>query len=112
MILADIFWDALSLLAIVIIAGVCLAAFCFIILIVKTFIQTLKEGDDGMNCPKCGGNVKVIDNAHTPQNEIYRRRRCSACKHIFYTLEFEVEYNDQVKKEWNEFVRTSKHKRK
>lgn len=53
-----------------------------------------------MVCPKCSGKVKVIDNVNVA-NDIYRKRRCVNCKHVFFTAEFEAEYEGMFKDEWN-----------
>ena len=54
--------------------------------------------DGGILCPKCGDKTIVIKDTHIPEfNETYRKRRCQACKHSFYTVEFEVEYVGHVK---------------
>lgn len=60
-----------------------------------------------MNCPKCGkDNILVIDSVdNTDSQERYRKKRCASCQHIFYTTEFEVSYNETLKKEWNKFYR-------
>jgi len=39
-----------------------------------------------MICPKCGGEVQVVDSRHNAET-VVRRRRCKICKHIFYTQE-------------------------
>jgi transcriptional regulator NrdR family protein len=49
-----------------------------------------------MTCPECGGKVRVLENFDTSDNEIYRRRRCTECSHIFYTVEYEVEHTKQL----------------
>lgn len=55
-----------------------------------------------MTCPKCKGKTKVIDNSHNDSdNEDYRKRKCEACGHIFYTVEYEVEYDEHVKIVYN-----------
>jgi transcriptional regulator NrdR family protein len=53
-----------------------------------------------MLCPKCKGSVQTLDTVNVTWNEIYRRKQCLACKHIFFTAEFEVEANTRFKKEW------------
>lgn len=53
-----------------------------------------------MVCPKCSGKVVVVDNVHVA-NDIYRKRRCVDCKDIFFTAEFEVDYEGTFKDEWN-----------
>lgn len=55
-----------------------------------------------MVCPKCGGKTTVFDSSFNSEtNEYYRARRCRVCNHEFFTMEFEVEYNEQFKKDWN-----------
>lgn len=50
-----------------------------------------------MICPKCSGKTTVFDNSHIKdQNETYRRRKCLVCGHKFVTVEFEVEWDEQV----------------
>ena len=53
-----------------------------------------------MKCPKCGGEVKLLESINTPSNEIYRKRKCKDCKKIFYTIEFEVEDNKRFMDEY------------
>ena len=53
-----------------------------------------------MVCPKCSGKVGVIDSVNV-YNDKYRKRRCFDCKHVFFTAEFEVEYEGKIKDEWN-----------
>lgn len=48
-----------------------------------------------MTCPVCGGKVTVRD-THVVHDEIYRRRMCTVCRHVYYTVEFEVEDPQQV----------------
>jgi transcriptional regulator NrdR family protein len=55
-----------------------------------------------MICPKCKEKTKVIDISHNDSdNEEYRRRKCTACEHIFYTVEYEVEYDEYVREVFN-----------
>ncbi len=50
-----------------------------------------------MICPKCGASkVNVGKYAYPTNDEVYRRRRCSECNHIFFTCEFPVEVNDEI----------------
>ena len=65
-----------------------------------------------MNCPKCDDTVLVIDTVNLPSNEIYRKRKCSECGHIFYTAEFEVEHNQDFIDEWNANHRDTQSTRK
>lgn len=51
-----------------------------------------------MNCPKCGGEVKVLDNINnTEDNEIYRKRKCKKCGNVFYTVEFEADEDESLR---------------
>ena len=60
-----------------------------------------------MVCPKCSGKVGVIDNVNVV-NDIYRKRRCVDCKHVFFTAEFVVDYEGTFKDEWNSNHRTNR----
>lgn len=52
-----------------------------------------------MKCPNCGGKTGVVETIYNPDaNEIYRRRRCSECKQIVRTVEFEIEPTKDVRK--------------
>lgn len=53
-----------------------------------------------MVCSKCGGKTGVVDNSNT-DDEIYRIRMCKSCKRRFYTVEYEVEYSEDLIKTWN-----------
>ena len=74
---------------------------------VLSMIYTKKENKefDDMKCPKCDCEVRVVDTVKTPENEVYRRRKCVKCDHGFYTVEFEAEVNEQFKNEWKEHHR-------
>ena len=56
-----------------------------------------------MICPKCSHDRCIVrDNCYNYINgEHYRRRQCAACKHSFYTIEYEVEYDEQFQINWN-----------
>ena len=56
-----------------------------------------------MLCPECNSdNVGVIDVVkNKQQNEIYRQRKCRDCGYKFHTIEFEVEYDGQLKRDWH-----------
>ena len=58
-----------------------------------------------MKCPKCGGKTVVHDNVSTPNNEIYRIRKCTICSHRFYTSEMEIEESSTLKYEWYAYHR-------
>lgn len=56
-----------------------------------------------MICPICNSKVNVVDTRPTPNNEIYRKRCCRKCGHVFYTIEFEVKQDEHFKKEWTKY---------
>jgi transcriptional regulator NrdR family protein len=59
-----------------------------------------------MKCPKCNGKVRAVDSVHVePRNEIYRKRKCTVCGHIFYTIEFEVDHDNALKRDWAKYYR-------
>ena len=65
-----------------------------------------------MKCPDCGGDVKVMDSVfNTDQNEVLRKRKCKDCGHVFYTIEFEIEYDTNTKETWNRYCRWSRSNR-
>lgn len=39
-----------------------------------------------MTCPKCGGEVTVVD-SRSDVETVVRRRRCKECRYVFYTQE-------------------------
>jgi transcriptional regulator NrdR family protein len=54
-----------------------------------------------MRCPKCNSAaITTIEAVDVPWNEIYRKKKCRSCGHIFHTAEFEVEPDKRFKKEW------------
>ena len=54
-----------------------------------------------MKCPKCESKeIKITDSVNAYFNEKYRQRTCSACGHVFYTVEFEVDVTPRFKQEW------------
>lgn len=57
-----------------------------------------------MKCPNCGGKNYVCDTVHNYKtNEIYRRRKCTECKKVFYTVEFEIELTKDVRESLSEY---------
>lgn len=74
---------------------------------VLSMIYTKKEKQefDDMVCPKCEGEARVVDTVKTPENEVYRRRKCVKCDHGFYTVEFEADVTDKFRSEWTEHHR-------
>lgn len=61
-----------------------------------------------MTCPKCGGKCQTEETLDSPDNEVYRQKRCLNCGHKFFTLEFTVEYDEVFQKEWRTLVRPKK----
>ena len=55
-----------------------------------------------MYCPKCGNKAAVNDRRPNKINpaEVFRKHICNYCKHIFYTVEFEIEPTEKFIKEW------------
>ena len=56
-----------------------------------------------MRCPKCGRVAGQMDHVITDENEVYRELYCKSCDHKFYTIEYEVERNNQFAKEWKKY---------
>lgn len=54
-----------------------------------------------MKCPKCQKRVETIATVNVSWNEVYRRKKCLSCGHIFHTAEFEVMETPKFKREWN-----------
>lgn len=59
-----------------------------------------------MNCPECGNKSTVWDIAKAPE-ELYRKRKCNACGFKFCTIEYEVGYDENFRKEWVKYNRGS-----
>lgn len=60
-----------------------------------------------MKCPTCGSekDVRVTTVVNTSDNENLRERRCKNCGCVFYTTEFEVDYDETFKKEFDVVVK-------
>lgn len=55
-----------------------------------------------MICPKCGGKISVVQTIQNKEtNETYRRKKCMFCRYLFYTIEYEIEHDEHIKKELN-----------
>lgn len=64
-----------------------------------------------MACPKCGGDAKVIDTvSNFEDEEFYRKRKCTDCGHIIYTIEIEVLETKRFKPRWYANHRHNKNK--
>lgn len=61
-----------------------------------------------MKCPACGGEIRVKDVVHTPDNKIMRLRQCKKCGNLFHTVEFKVLWDEYYAKEWNTYYRKKK----
>ena len=64
-----------------------------------------------MVCSKCNGKVRVADTFQTNNNETYRRKKCEDCSYNFYTIEFEVEYSEELEKELYDTPRRVKNRK-
>ena len=54
-----------------------------------------------MRCPKCNSTeLKTMKTVNVSWNEVYRRKKCLSCDHIFHTAEFEVVPDKRFKREW------------
>lgn len=53
---------------------------------------------------KCGSKMSVADVVKT-EDEIYRKRVCKDCGKVIFTLEFEIEYDENVSRIWNDNYR-------
>lgn len=42
-----------------------------------------------MNCPKCNHNKNTVLDTRKDKNNIYRKRKCKNCEHIWFTTESE-----------------------
>ena len=59
-----------------------------------------------MKCPKCGGKSTVKNTLHdNVMNETYRQIKCLECGLYFYSIEFEVEFNDAYRDRFLELKR-------
>lgn len=64
-----------------------------------------------MNCPNCGGKIRVLDvRQDFHDNETYRKKECRDCHYIFFTIEYDVNPDSMIKK-WASLDR-SYHRRK
>lgn len=54
-------------------------------------------------CPKCGEAARVIDSCRNiDDNEMYRKNACVACKHTFFSVEYEIEDDAAFKRKWKQ----------
>lgn len=68
-----------------------------------------------MKCPKCGGKAVVKNTLHNESNDTYRKIQCTrttTCGHVFYTIEYEIEYDEQLKKEMAKCERAAQEKQR
>lgn len=61
-----------------------------------------------MKCPKCHGNLKVIDVVHRDDNISLRKKRCCKCGANINTMEFIAQDNETFEDEWNKNHRLTK----
>lgn len=60
-----------------------------------------------MICPACGGKLEVVDTVRNTE-DVYRRRKCTACNRLVYTLESEVEPDAAFRNNWAICVHNSR----
>ena len=63
-----------------------------------------------MVCPRCNSKIRVVDTFQTCGNETYRRKKCDACSYAFYTIEFEVDYSEELERELYDTPRRARHR--
>lgn len=65
-----------------------------------------------MICPNCGGKIQVVETRHDlNSNETYRQKECLHCRHIIYSVEYEV-FSESIKDIWKSLERRSQWHRK
>jgi transcriptional regulator NrdR family protein len=52
-----------------------------------------------MVCPDCSGKLTVVDTVRD-EDDVYRRRKCTVCGRLVFTLESEVEPNAAYRSNW------------
>ena len=55
-------------------------------------------------CPECDEFMGVIDSVHTP-DETLRKRCCPKCGRLAFTVEFEVDLDNNFKSNWRKYTR-------
>lgn len=59
-----------------------------------------------MKCSKCPGYYKVVETRTNPEHdEVYRKSRCPDCGNVIFTIEYEVEMNEEMDKTWKNCAR-------
>lgn len=59
-----------------------------------------------MTCPKCAGKLLVVDTVQNKDdNETYRRKVCSSCGEVIFTMEFAVERDEQFRAIYQKYYR-------
>lgn len=66
-----------------------------------------------MTCPNCQHKTEVKDVVtDIDRNEIYRKRRCPNCGRAFYTIEFEIVFDEDVHEIWQKYHRVNNKEKK
>lgn len=67
-----------------------------------------------MICPNCKEGRAITSDSRCVANgsEVYRRRKCEKCGYVIFTAEFEVEYEGEFKRVWNDHKNTYNKKRR
>lgn len=59
-----------------------------------------------LHCPKCESKVKAIEGVRDrKRNETYRHGVCPNCGYEYYSVEFEVEDNEQFQKVYKRLLK-------
>lgn len=64
-----------------------------------------------MVCPDCSGKLTVVDMVRD-EDDVYRRRKCTVCGRLVFTLESEVTPDASYRNTWNTLQNNSRNKHK
>lgn len=54
-----------------------------------------------MPCEKCEGDTKIVDKViNYKYKTVYRKMKCLACGHVFYTVELKTTFDKNFKEQW------------
>lgn len=61
---------------------------------------------NSIQCPKCNSKSYVLDTVTNPDdNETYRKRECTECGNVFFTLEMIVDADSCLLENWYRYSR-------
>lgn len=65
-----------------------------------------------MTCPDCNSRLYITDNVlDTDNNELYRKRVCKQCGKELYTIEFQIDIDENLRNNWKKFYRRNKNEK-